>query len=85
MPGVTTREDREVTPVALDLGVVAQELRALDSVPLEDRTEADEIPDVPELGLDLVFLAPLIKTRRVGSKVKCHVVHLLSVMSRACL
>jgi hypothetical protein len=78
VPGVAPREDSEVAPVPLDLGVVARELVSFDPVPLEDGAEADEIPDVLELALDLVLLAPLIEARGVAADVKCHVVHLLS-------
>jgi hypothetical protein len=72
LPGVVPRQYGEVTPVALDLGVIVRKLFLGDPVPLEDRAEADEIADVLQLVLDVILLPPFVKGRDVGANVECH-------------
>ena len=65
------RENRQVAPVALDLGVVAPKLGLGDAVALEDRAETHQIPDVLELGLDLALLPLLVESRAADGDVQC--------------
>jgi hypothetical protein len=81
--GVVPRQDGEVTPVALDLGVVVLKLVLGDAVTLEDQAEADQIPDVLQLGFDLILLAPLVEARSVGADVNCHVLNSFSVLRQS--